>query len=131
MYERTAMRLTIKTQKTQPGIITVIPQGPLDEQTHFLLDSEISKTLEEPIRVLVLDMQGVDFITSAGIGTIMKAKTSLVKKGADLALMNLQPQVQKIFEIIRVLPAIGVFQNRDELDEYLCRIQRRMTGEED
>jgi len=125
------MRLTIKIQQTQPGVITMIPQGPLDSQTHDLLDSEISRTLKEPVKVLVLDMQGVDFITSAGVGTIMKAKTSLAKKGADLATINLQPQVQKIFEIIRVLPSIGVFQDRDELDEYLGKVQRRMTGEED
>jgi len=125
------MKLKIDIQQTRPGIITMLPKGPLSGETHDLLDSEVSKILEEPLKVLVIDMQNVDFITSAGIGAIVKAKTSLVKKGADLAMINLQPQVQKIFEIIRLLPQIGVFQDRDELDEYLGKVQRRMTGEED
>ena len=125
------MKLTIKTQQTRPGVITLILQGPLDGNTHMQLDRVVSATLEEPLKALVLDMEGVDFLTSAGIGTIMKTKTSLAKKGADLAMMNLQPQVKKVFEIIRVLPSLGVFQDRDELDEYLGTIQRRMTGEED
>ena len=125
------MRLTVKTTQTQPGVIAIIVQGSLDSETYDLLDQEITRALGEPLKALVLDMQGVDFITSAGVGTIMKAKTSLVKKKADLAMLHLQPQVQKVFEIIRVLPTLGVFQNQAELDEYLGRIQRRMLGEED
>ncbi len=125
------MRLTVKTTQTQPGVIAIIVQGSLDSETYDLLDQEITRALGEPLKALVLDMQGVDFITSAGVGTIMKAKTSLAKKKADLAMLHLQPQVQKVFEIIRVLPTLGVFQNQAELDEYLGRIQRRMLGEED
>jgi anti-anti-sigma regulatory factor len=61
----------------------------------------------------------------------MKAKTSLAKRGGDLVLANLQPQVEKVFEIVRLLPTLGVFQNQQELDEYLEKIQRRITEEED
>ncbi len=46
-------------------------------------------------------------------------------------MTNLQPQVAKVLEIMRLVPVLGVFQGREELDEYLGRIQRRMTGEED
>lgn len=125
------MTLTIGVRQTKPGVATLTLQGPLDSETHKILDQEASRVLNEPIRVLVLDMEGVNFMTSAGIGTIMKIKTSLVKKRADLAMINLQPQVKKVFEIIRVLPSLGVFQDREELDEYLGRIQRKMTGQED
>ncbi len=124
------MRLTVRTRETGPGAITLSLQGPLDGQTSGLLDQTIERMLDGPLKVLVLDMQGVDFITSAGIGTIMKAKTSLKKRKAELALVNLQLQVQKVFEIIRVLPTLGVFQDRAELDEYLGAIQRRATDEE-
>jgi len=125
------MQLTVKTRQTRPGVITVTLLGRLDSQTSGLLDQGIAGILDEPVKTLVLDMQGVDFITSAGIGVIMKARTSLARKGADLALMNLQPQVRKVFEIIRVLPTLGVFQDERELDEYLGTIQRRMTGGEE
>lgn len=125
------MRLTVRTHQTRPGVITVTPQGRLDGETHDVLDRELARMLEEPVRVVVLDMHGVDFITSAGIGTIMKARTSLATKGAELALMNMQPQVRKVFEIIRALPTLGVFQDDRELDDYLGTIQRRMIGEED
>ena len=76
-------------------------------------------------------MAQVDFITSSGVGTITKAKKTLDQRGADLAMINLQPQVQKVFEIMDLLPTLNVFENTEELDEYLTRVQRRITGEEE
>jgi anti-sigma B factor antagonist len=124
------MRLAVTLKQTEPGVITLALRGRLDGETSMLLDREVSRALAEPLRTLVFDMAGVDFVTSAGIGTIMKARTSLAKKKADLAMVGLQPQVQKVFEIIRLLPMMPVFQDRAELDEYLGTIQRQVTGEE-
>jgi anti-anti-sigma factor len=125
------MPLTIRTKQTKTGVITLTPKGPLDGETYELLDKTMGRILTEPVKALILDMEGVDLITSAGIGVIMKAKTSLAKKGGDLVLTNLQPQVEKVFEIVRLLPTLGVFQSQQELDEYLEKIQRRITGDED
>ncbi len=124
------MRLAVTLRQTGPGVITLTLRGPLDGETCTVLDREVSRALTEPLRTMVLDMAGVDFVTSAGIGTIMKAKTSLAKKKADLAMVGIQPQVQRVFEIIRVLPTMPVFRDRAELDEYLGTIQRQMTGQE-
>ncbi len=125
------MRLAVTLKQTEPEVITLTLRGPLNDETCTLLDREVSRALTAPLRTLVLDMAGVDFVTSAGIGTIMKARTSLARKNADLAMVGLQPQVRKVFDIIRVLPMMPVFQDRAELDEYLGTIQRQMTGEEE
>jgi anti-anti-sigma factor len=125
------MKLTIRTRQTKANVITVTPKGPVDGNTYMLLDKTITGLLNEPIKVLILDMEGVDFVSSAGVGTIMKAKTSLAKKGAELVMSNVQPQVKKVFEIIRLLPTLGVFQSQEELDDYLATIQKRITEEGD
>ena len=125
------MKLAVTLRQTTPGVITLTLRGPLDGETCMLLEREVNRVLTEPLRTMVLDMAGVDFVTSAGIGTIMKAKTSLAKLQADLAMVGMQPQVQKVFEIIRVLPTMQVFRDTAELDGYLGTIQRRMTGQEE
>jgi len=125
------MNLQIETRQTKPEVVTLVLQGPLDGETHQTLDGEIHRLLAASVRVVVLDMGGVDFISSAGVGALASAKTSLTRKGGQLAMTNLQPQVAKVLEIMRLVPVLGVFQDQQELDEYLGRIQRRMTGEED
>jgi anti-anti-sigma factor len=125
------MRLAVTRKQTEPGVITLTLQGPLDGETCLLLDREVSSAMATPLRTMVLDMAGVNFVTSAGIGTIMKARTSLARKQANLAMVGIQPQVRRVFEIIRVLPTMQVFRDRAELDEYLGTIQRQMTGQEE
>lgn len=124
------MKLTIEATRTEPGTVTLALRGPLDGQTCTQLDHEVDLALSEPTCTMVLDLTGVHFISSAGIATILKARTSLTKDKADLALIGMQPQVQKAFEIIRVLPLVKVLRDQAELDEYLGRIQRQMTGQE-
>ena len=108
------MKLTIAVTRTEPGAVTLTLRGPLDGQTCTLLDREVDLALSEPICALVLDMAGVNFVTSAGVATILKARTSLTKQKADLTMVGMQPQVQKVFEIIRVLPLLKVFRDQAE-----------------
>jgi anti-sigma B factor antagonist len=124
------MKLAIAVKRAKPDAVTLTLRGTLDGETCALLDREVDKALTQPVRTLVLDMAGVEFITSAGIGTIMKARTSLSRQQADLAIIGMQPQVRKVFEIIRVLPKLKVYKDQAELDEYLGRIQRQMTGQD-
>ena len=125
------MELSIEISRMKSGVVSLSLIGPIDENSSPTLDKEICEVLAEPVEVLVLDMTGVDYITSAGVGIIVKTKTSLKRKGSNFAMINLQPQVQKVFEIIRLTPILEVFASREELDEYLGKVQRNITGEED
>jgi anti-sigma B factor antagonist len=125
------MKLKIRIRQTKPGVITLSPIGPIDTETSSTLDKEICRILTKACKTLVLDMAGVDYITSAAIGIIAKTKASLKKNNGDLAMINLQPQVKKVFEIIRLLPTLNVFASKEELDKYLGKVQRKITGEED
>ena len=58
----------------------------------------------------------LSILRSAGVGVITKAKTSIKQKGGDLAMINFQPQVEKVFEIIGLIPVLNVFASKEELD---------------
>lgn len=124
------MTLNIRVKQTRPGLVTLSPVGSIDSDTTPILDKEINRVLAEPIKTLVLDMEGVAFISSAGVGLMAKAKNLLQRKNADLAMINLQPQISKVFEIMRLLPTLNVFESVRELDEYLEKVQQRILDEE-
>ena len=124
------MELSIEISRMKPGVVTLSLIGPIDENSSPTLDKEICEALAEPVEILVLDMAGVDFITSSGVGIIVKAKTSLKRRGANLVIMNLQSQVEKVFEIIHLTPVLEVFESREELDEYLVKVQQNIKGED-
>jgi anti-sigma B factor antagonist len=126
------MALQIGTQSISPGIVGLKLTGQLDGDTYKNLDQEISKLLEGTVKTIVLDMQGVDRISSAGIGSLVKAKATAKRKGGDLAMNNLQPQIKRVLEIMALVPTLNVFRDQAELDEYLTRVQQRiLTGTEE
>ncbi len=125
------MDLQIRTLPIAPTVVGVSLEGSIGATTYRLLDEEVSRLLAGPYKTLVLDMQEVDAVSSAGIGVIMKAKASAKNKGGDLAMRNLQPQVKRVFEIMSLVPALNVFESRAELDEYLATIQQRIAEDQE
>ena len=124
------MELKIGIERAKRGMVILSPAGSIDSNTCELLEEQVRKVLKRSVTTLVLDMTGVDFISSRGISTIAKTRASLTQKGGDLALMNVQPQIKKAFEILCLLPALNVFADRDELDEYLGKVQRKIVEAE-
>lgn len=121
------MELKVGIEHIKRGMVILSPVGPIDSNTCELLENQIKKVLKRSVTTLVLDMAGVDFISSRGISTIAKTRESLTQKSGDLAIMNVQPQIKKAFEIVCLLPALNVFADRDELDEYLGKVQRKIV----
>jgi anti-anti-sigma factor len=125
------MELLVKEDLKEPGVIVLTPVGQVTSDTTPALEEKIISCLNRSPKTLVLDMQEVEFMTSAGVGLMTKAKTLMDKNNGNFAMINLQPQIKKVFEIMRLVPTLNVFADTLELDEYLAKVQRKMTGQED
>jgi anti-anti-sigma factor len=121
------MPLNIKFQQIDKNKARIILSGQINSETWEKLDKEVNSLLAKKITALIFDMADVDFISSAGVGAIIKAKMSLLRNYGDLAILNPQPQIRKVFEIMKLLPAMNVFASIKELDEYLTRIQKNVV----
>jgi anti-sigma B factor antagonist len=123
--------MSLKITPTQKNAYTVsfALSGQLDSETTPVLDQQIRKSLVDGADIVILDMNGLKMITSAGVGVVMKTRTSLAKRRGELMMINMQPQIKKVFEIVRLLPTLTVFESTDEMDNYLVRIQQRMQEE--
>ena len=121
------MAFTVRLEQRSSPAVTFVLSGKIDTEAAVKLDQEINRALAGPVRTAVFDMEGVSFIASAGVGVLVKAKATLTRKGGDVAMLHLQPQIKKVFEIIQLLPALNVFASVGELDEYLGAIQDRIV----
>jgi anti-sigma B factor antagonist len=106
--------------------VTLLLDGEIDNNSSVALDKEISLMVGGPGNAVILDMEKVTFISSSGIGVIVKAQNMLKATGAELTMISLQPQVKRVFEIMQLTPLLNVFESREELDEYLLKIQNRI-----
>ena len=120
------MALKITPTQKNTHTVSIALSGQLDSETSVALDQQIQKVLLGGADIIIFDMDALSMITSAGVGVVMKAQTSLAKRGGDLMMLNMQPQIKKVFEIVRLLPTLKVFENTQEMDNYLVRIQQRI-----
>ncbi|MDD5556148.1 MAG: STAS domain-containing protein [bacterium] len=118
------MALQVAVEERGEGAFVVAPRGSVDSTTYTVLDERIGRVTASGPRMVILDMRDVDYISSAGVGVIFKARKAVADAGGTLYMAHLRPNVAKVFRIISALPDEQVFESIEELDRYLDRIQR-------
>ena len=117
------MSLDIEIYKSENGRCQIELKGRLDTHTSQKLETSLASLDATELPIQILDMQNLNYISSAGLRCIFKAKKVVVAAGGRLLLVNLQPQVKKVLDIIKALPTTAVFVSNAELDEYLHKMQ--------
>jgi len=117
------------TQKAKDAY-SVSLTGSLDNATYSLLDAKLKLLLAGDVYLLVFDMAGLDYLSSAGVRSILQARNAVQKNAGKVVFINLQPQIQTVFDIIKAIPSAQVFADIKELDAYLDAIQKQVTDEE-
>jgi anti-anti-sigma factor len=122
------MGLSVTSKQKMDGVYILSTAGRLDTTTYPTLEARVDLVLQEKPHTLVFDMEMLDYISSMGVRVIAKAQKKMKAYHGNVVLLNLQPQIQKVFDIIKALPSQQVFSSMDELDDYLDRMQRQVTG---
>ena len=113
------MALKIKLQaRKKEGAATVTLTGVLDNETYQDFEKQMQALITPAIKGLILDMKGLTYISSAGFASIFRARQALEKNSAALAIANLQPNVKRVFEALKVIPE-SLFATLEGADQYL------------
>jgi anti-anti-sigma factor len=105
--------------------VTVELAGSLDTATAPELERQLAPVLDTPVTDLVFDLARLEFISSAGLRVFANSRKRLKERGGQAAFVNMQPQIQEVFEIIKALPGVAIFKSYAEMDEYLAARQSR------
>ena len=100
--------------------------GSLDSNTAHELQQSIDNEINDSVNATIIDFKGLDFLSSAGLRVIFKAKKMMDGNGGKFLMVNLQPQIKKVFEIIKALDGMNVFKDQEEMDEYLTAMQNKV-----
>ena len=121
------MALTVRVTQDRTFSRTVHLNGRLDHESVVVLDSELDKLAHQPVDVLVFDLADLEYISSAGLRSIFAVQKVMAERGGRIVLLNAQPPVQKVFEIVKAADLAAVFSSVQELDRYLDTMQRRVA----
>jgi anti-sigma B factor antagonist len=123
------MALSIQLDEARSFTKTLRLGGRLDNETAADLDRELDKVLASPVKALVFDLEKLEYTTSAGLRSFLRAQKSMAQRAGKVLFVNVQPPVQKVFDIVKAVDLATVFRNVKELDDYLDVMQKKTREE--
>ena len=104
-------------------------RGRLDTDTAPRLEAELAPLLDRAsITSLVFQLGGLRYVSSAGIRCVVRARKVIEGRGGQVIIVDAQPSVRKVFEIVKALPSDQIFANQGELDAHRDARQRPARG---
>lgn len=102
------------------GVLVVRLEGELDvcgaNEFRAVVDEALAATGAKHI---LLNMQGVSFIDSSGLGAILGRYRQIAQLGGKILVVHLEPRVQRLFELAGLLKILTIYQSEDQALELL------------
>jgi anti-anti-sigma factor len=102
------------------NIWQVTPSGRLDEAHAGQLAMLLNEQLEAGHHWLVVNMEEVDFISSAGLKTLVSVWQRARDQKGELVLTALKPRVREVLEMIGLDLVFKISQTPDQARRYLA-----------
>ncbi len=79
-----------------------------------LLKDKINSLLADGKKKLILNLEGVPYIDSAGLGEIVRTYTTVSRQGGSLKLLNLTKRIEDLLSITKLLTVFETFDTEAE-----------------
>lgn len=96
------------------GITTVSVGGEIDVSTAPSLRTKLLEHESSGSKTLVVDLLGVSFLDSTGLGVLVGAFKRLRDQGGTMRLVINQPRILRVFEVTDLTSIFSIFSTVDE-----------------
>ena len=102
-------------ERTIEGVVVLDLTGKLTiGEGDELLKERISNLVQQGHRNLLLNLEGVPYIDSAGLGEIVRTYTTVSRQGGKLKLVNLTTRITALLAITKLLTVFETYESQDE-----------------
>lgn len=108
------MQVTVQETSEQKQVLVRV-KGEIDVYTAPELKEKLLPLAEQPIKIKV-DLNGVEYMDSTGLGVFIGVMKTTKKTGGELILTNMHPRVKRLFGITG-LDAVMTIEGERQGDE--------------
>lgn len=99
-------------EASEATVITV--HGFLDAATSVDLEKELQRVLRAQNFRVIVDLSGVDYISSAGWGIFLSEIRHIRQQSGDLCLVGMKPEVYEVYELLEFRSVLRHFASLPE-----------------
>ncbi len=79
-----------------------------------LLKDKVNSLIQQGHQKLLLNLEGVPYVDSAGLGEIVRTYTTVSRQGGKLKLLNLTKRIEDLLAITKLLTVFETFESEQE-----------------
>ena len=79
-----------------------------------LLRDKVNSVIQQDYKKIVLNLAGVPYIDSAGLGEVVRTYTTVSRQGGSLKLLNLTKRITDLLSITKLLTVFETFDTENE-----------------
>jgi len=107
------MDLGIEVDEGRSPFVVVAVRGEVDIATAPKLREKLVELASQGAQQVVVDLEGVEFLDSTGLGVLIGGMKRLRGLDGDLSLVCTQPRILKVFEITGLNRAFAIHETVD------------------
>lgn len=116
------IQLSVKQTGANNDISIIKVGGYIDTTTSAELEHSLETLLKSNNNNIVIDLENVDYISSAGWGIFISELKGIRDRGGDLKLVKMMPDVYEVFELLEFHYILKAF---DSIDDAIADFDRR------
>ncbi|MBA3714629.1 MAG: STAS domain-containing protein [Pyrinomonadaceae bacterium] len=103
----------LNIRERQAGDVTVIDmEGKITiGEGSVAVRSAVRRLLEEGKKKILLNLAGVSYVDSSGIGELVSSFTTINREGGQLKLLNLTQKIRDLLAITKLLTVFDVYED--------------------
>jgi anti-sigma B factor antagonist len=106
--------MEITSEKLNDYLVIKI-KGHLDAVTSSSASEKLSELIENGESKFILDLTDLDYISSAGLQTVLLAAKKISSQKGTFALTNLKEEVFEVFEISGFTSFLNIFDSNEDV----------------
>ena len=79
-----------------------------------MLKDKIHSVVHQGSKKILVNLAGVDYVDSAGLGELVGAYTTVTKAGGKMKLLNLTKKMRDLLSITKLLTVFETYDNEQE-----------------
>ena len=119
------MHIDIKPDRNKKGFFTVTPGESIDTDSHDDFRRHLLPILIKSTKGILIDLKKVDYISSAGLGVLFSINRLMKENKGSLLFCHLKPQIERLFDVVKVLPKENQFKSIEEADRFFYAVMNK------
>lgn len=101
-----------------PNALVVSVAGKIDASNSPEIENEIATYTATVQKIVILDLQELEYISSAGLRVVLISAKNLKARGQDLFISGLQGSVKDVFELSGFYSIFKIFQTVEDAAKF-------------